>query len=226
MATGNVDAAYARIRTAIVEGKYQSGERLVEQRLADELEVSRTPLREALRLLEAEGLVVIEPNRGASVRVLTADDVVDLYELRARLEGYAAERAATRVTPDQLDRLDRALEQFDAVVTAGPDGQLDALRDLSHWNAEFHGIIVEAAAHVRLDALLARTVDHPLVFEAFRRFEPAELERSSGFHHLVRDALAAGDARRAGALLEEHVMQGRDVLVRAVTEAEEAESLG
>lgn len=221
----SVDAAYRQIRAAIVEGTYASGERLVEQRLADELAVSRTPLREALRRLEAEGLVVIEPNRGASVRALTVDDVVDLYELRARLEGYAAERAASRRTAEQLTRLDEALAGFEAATrspaarTTPSEPGLAELRELNVWNSAFHAVIVEAAAHVRLDAILARTVDHPLVFEAFRRFDPDELARSATFHRLVRDAIAAGDTRRAGLLLEEHVMQGRDVLLATLGSA-------
>src|SRR5690349_24905529 len=81
--------AYDEVRAAIVENRYRPGQRLVEQRIAEELGLSRTPVREALRMLEAEGLVVSERNRGAMVRPLSSTEVVDLYGLRIRLESYA-----------------------------------------------------------------------------------------------------------------------------------------
>jgi len=108
--------AYHQIRRWIVEGRLRPGERLVEQRLAEELELSRTPIREALRMLQSEGLVRFEPNRGARVRSLTVADIDDLYELRGRLEAMAAELAAVRATPDQLDRLMAAEADFAAAA--------------------------------------------------------------------------------------------------------------
>src|SRR5207342_2522292 len=97
--------AYAAVRAAIVENRYPPGQRLVEQRIAEELGLSRTPVREALRMLEAEGLVVSERNRGAMVRPLSPTEVVDLYGLRIRLESYAIEVATERITGSELDAL-------------------------------------------------------------------------------------------------------------------------
>jgi len=88
--------AYQHLRAAIVENRYPPGHRLVEQQLAAELGLSRTPVREALRKLEAEGLVVSERNRGAMVRPLSSTEVVDLYGLRIKLESYAVELATER----------------------------------------------------------------------------------------------------------------------------------
>ena len=112
--------AYHQIRRWIVEGRLRPGERLVEQRLAEELDLSRTPIREALRMLQSEGLVRFEPNRGARVRSLTMADIDDLYELRGRLEAMAAELAAVRATPDQLDRLTAAEADFAAAAGRHP----------------------------------------------------------------------------------------------------------
>ena len=100
--TVGAELAYRRVRTAIVENRYPPGQRLVEQRLAEELGLSRTPVREALRMLEAEGLVVSRRNRGAMVRPLSATEVVDLYGLRIRLESYAVEVATERATETEL----------------------------------------------------------------------------------------------------------------------------
>ena len=92
--------AYEQIRQAIVEGRYRAGQRLVEKNLGEEFQVSRTPVREALRALESEGLVVSLPNKGAVVRSLSAQDVYDIYDLRVRLELLAAERAARYPRPE------------------------------------------------------------------------------------------------------------------------------
>src|SRR5437879_5999382 len=97
--------AYAQVRAAIVENRYPPGHRLIEQRIAEELGLSRTPVREALRMLQAEGLVVSERNRGAMVRPLSETEVVDLYGLRIRLESYAVEVASERATASELGGL-------------------------------------------------------------------------------------------------------------------------
>src|SRR5712691_6146739 len=98
-------AAAELIREAILDGRLQPGERLKEERLARELGISRTPVREALLILQGEGLVEASPNRGATVRTHDADDLDDLYQLRALLEGFATRRAAARVTDEALERL-------------------------------------------------------------------------------------------------------------------------
>ncbi len=94
-------AATELIREAIVDGRLEPGRRLKEEELARELGISRTPIREALLMLQAEGLVDATPNRGAMVRVHTPEDLDDLYQLRALLEGYAARRAAARISDDR-----------------------------------------------------------------------------------------------------------------------------
>jgi DNA-binding GntR family transcriptional regulator len=216
MAEGSAATAYRRVRQAIIEGTYPPGARLVEQRLAEELDLSRTPVREALRSLHAEGLVDIEPNRGTVVRRVTVDDIADVYELRARLEAYAAERAAARLLPADERRLDDALVAFEAAVDAAMAGDHEARREVSRWNHDFHDALVAAARHQRLAAILARTVDQVLAFQAFRRFTREELRRSAVFHRLIRDAVVHGQGGRAGALMAEHILQGRDVLLAAV----------
>src|SRR5262249_15295680 len=107
--------AYAQVRAAIVENRYPPGHRLVEQRIAEELGLSRTPVRDALGRLEAEGLVVSERNRGAMVRPLSQTEVVDLYGLRIRLESYAVEVATERATETELGELVTAADEFGAV---------------------------------------------------------------------------------------------------------------
>lgn len=215
LAGDHPDHVYADIRRGVIEGRYPPGLRLVEQRLAEEFAVSRTPVREALRRLEAEGLVEVERNRGAQVRRLTAPEIADLYDARSRLEAYVAELAADRRSEADIVALDAAAEAFDAAVSVvGASGHdLAQVRRLDEANAAFHSALIDASRHTRIRQLVGRTIDVPLVFQALRHFGPDELARSSLFHHLIRDAVVAGEPERAGRLMTEHVLQGRDVLL-------------
>jgi DNA-binding GntR family transcriptional regulator len=205
--------AYVRIRQAIVEGRYRPGQRLIEQRIGEELEVSRTPVREALRMLEAEGLVTSLRNRGAVVRPLTPKDIIEVYDLRVRLESLAAERAATLGTPEQVANLEEANDEFgDAIPTVISD-DLEVLRRLNAANRRFHQGLVDMADSWRLAHLLARTVDAVLVFQGFRSYGLAELERSVLFHRLITRSVESKEAERAGHLMAEHIMLGRDALL-------------
>ena len=212
--------AYEQLRAAIVENRYPPGQRLVEQRVAAELGLSRTPVREALRMLEAEGLVVSERNRGAMVRPLSATEVVDLYGLRIRLESYAVEVATARASEAQLGELMEAADAFGSVRKAVDVDSAERVRRLHAANRRFHDGIVVAARHRRLDTLLARAVDLPLVFQAFQTFGTSETERSDTFHHLIVEAMCRRDAVRAGALMAEHISQGRDAVLDAMAVAD------
>lgn len=217
--------AYHQIRRWIVEGHLRPDERLVEQRLAEDLQLSRTPVREALRMLQSEGLVTFEPNRGARVRSLTVDGIADLYELRARLEAMAAELAASRASDEELARLAGAHAAFAAAATAARDGDLEAIRTVSHQNDVFHLTLLEAAHHEHLTQTLLRTVDHTLVFQAFRHYDAHGLERSVEFHGLIDASLRRGESTRAGRLMHEHVLQGRDQLLSVVGDGRSVDAL-
>lgn len=212
------DAVYTQVRRGVVEGRYPPGSRLVEQRLAEEFQVSRTPVREALHRLEAEGLVTFERHRGSQVRDFSADDIADLYDVRARLEGYGAELAARRATEADNAELRRAAWAFDDAVAAADmahsaAGALSAVRRLDEANAAFHGALLGASKHSRIHQMVSRATDLPLVFRAFVHFGHEELARSAMFHHLIADVIAAGEPERAGRLMSEHVLQGRDALL-------------
>lgn len=214
-------AVYDRIRRGIIEGRYPPGARLVEQRLAEELAVSRTPVREAVRRLESEGLVVVARNRGAQVRPLDEQDVADLYEVRARLEAYAAELAAARADAADLAELRAAADTFADLATtvASRRRTTEGVRRLDEANARFHATLLRASRHGRIRQLVAGAVDAPLVFQALQRFAPAELERSALFHQLIAEAVVSSEGARAGRLMTEHVLQGRDALLARLADA-------
>ena len=216
---------YEVIRRRIVEGDYRPGARLVEQRVAAELAVSRTPVREAFRMLQAEGIVRVEPNRGARVRSLSVDDISDVYELRARLEAMASELAADRATDEERARLAEAEAAFAAAVAATDGDDAAGVRAVFAANAAFHGAVLGAAHSERLAQALASTTDDGLVFQAFRHYAPGDMARSVLFHQMVADALRHGDGARAGRLMYEHVLQGKDLLVAVIGDADTVDRL-
>jgi DNA-binding GntR family transcriptional regulator len=205
--------AYEEIRQAIVEGRYRAGQRLIEKNLGEEFQVSRTPVREALRALESEGLVVSLPNKGAIVRSLSAQDVYDIYDLRVRLESLAAERAARDPRPEQLAVLTKANEDFAELLPSFVADDLQVVRRVEAVNRRFHRGFIDMADSWRLTQLLDRTVHAVLVFQNFQSYEPQELERSLLFHQLITQAIARREAGRAGTLVAEHILLGRDILV-------------
>ena len=211
--SGSRARAYDELRQAIVEGRFGAGQRLVEKNLAEEFEVSRTPIREALRALESEGLVVSLPNKGAVVRSLSAQDIYDIYDLRVRLESLAAERAARNPQADRLAVLDAANDDLAALIPSFDGDDLEVVRRVEAANSRFHKGFIDMADSWRLTQLLERTVHAVLVFRNFQSYDPAELERSLLFHQLIAQAIARGDAQRAGNLVAEHILLGRDILV-------------
>jgi len=221
----NAISAYHQIRQGIVEGVYRPGERIVETRLADDLRLSRTPIREAIRMLQSEGLVLSLPNRGATVRALTAEDIGDLYEVRGRLEALAGELAASRATPDQVDRLGAAEAAFAGAVREMDIDDIESIRTVFRLNDEFHAVMLEGARNGRLTQTLVRTVDHPLVFQAFRHYDLPAMRRSAQFHRLIFEAIQARESARAANLVLEHVLQGRDQLLAVVGDSRSVDAL-
>ena len=204
-----------RLRALILTGEYGPDERLIEEQLAERLGVSRTPVRQALTMLEAEGLVEIEPNRGATVCSFSIDDVWDIYDLRAVLEGHAARRAAGRVERRELEYLRELTGEMEGLAGRFDDHE-EEIRVLVALNQEFHGTIVEASRNRRLGRLINRTVEIPLMFKAFFWYTPHERIISNHYHRQILEALEGGDADRAEIIMREHVYEGRDFVLRAL----------
>lgn len=207
-----------RLRRLVLDGKYAPRERLVEEQLADRLGVSRTPIRQALTRLEAEGLVEMTPNRGATVCSFSVDDVWEIYDLRAVLEGHAARRGARCIEERELVELRSLAAEMERT---GPDRFPDheeEIRWLVARNQEFHGTIVAASRNNRLERLVRSTVQIPLMFKAFFWYTPHERTISNHYHRQILTALEQGDADRADIVMREHVYEGRDFVIKALKE--------
>lgn len=201
---------HARLRAEILDGLLPPGSRLREERIAHEQGTSRTPVREAIRRLVAEGLAVLEPRRGAEVAAWETEDLEELFELRILLEGYAAARAATSGTADTA-ALGRLCEQMEAIREPPEHDEITRL------NLEFHRAIHRAGSRRVLPDLVARVVEAPLVRSTFRRYSPAELDRSFAQHRELVTAIAAGDGEWARAVMTAHLRAARATVLRPVS---------
>lgn len=198
---------YMRMRRLILTGEWEPGERLVERRIAQGFGVSRTPVRQALAMLEAEGLIRILPNRGATVRAYHAEELDDLYRLRAVLEGYAAGRAATRITSEDLGRLSESYHRFEKLRAK------DDVAKLVEENLFFHDTILEAAESESLSRTLRNLVEIPLIYRTYFWYSSEQKLISEHYHRQLLKALEMRDAGRAELLMKEHVREAGEFLV-------------
>jgi DNA-binding GntR family transcriptional regulator len=196
---GPHDQAAERLRALIVEGTLPAGAALVETELSAALGISRTPLREALKLLAVEGLVELRPNRSPRVAELRPDAVTELFEAIAAIERAAAELAAARITPAELERLRRYQAEMEAHHAAGELAPYFAL------NQRIHALIVSCARNTPLreahEALHARAeIARRRALDSRARWDESVAE-----HRAILAALEARDAAGAGRLLADHV---------------------
>jgi DNA-binding GntR family transcriptional regulator len=220
---GLVDRLAAAIQSRVLSGEIPTGARLRQETLAAEFGVSRTPVREALRKLQASGLVVVEPRRGAIVRGPTAREVRDAYAVRAQLEGFAAQTAVTLILDAQLDRLREAERLFRRSVEGLLD---DRRRGVEHgWSTEsewerandlFHRVIQEAAGnHYLVDLIghLHRSFPRDLTWSALSHSSHLLAENVEQ-HHRVLAAIEARRPHEAREAMETHVLSAGELIAR------------
>ncbi|MDY7541693.1 MULTISPECIES: GntR family transcriptional regulator [unclassified Cryobacterium] len=200
-------AAFAYLRGRILSGEIPGNATLREQALAEELGVSRTPIREALRRLDETGLVEFVPNKGATVIAWTTEQMRETYYLRAMLESRAAGLAAVRISDGDLDRLAELIALMDDVVLAKDDAGISRLGEL---NAEFHRIIVTAAANAQLTRLTVSVGRVPLMAKAFRRDSGSFRAVSNHHHRDILAALRSHDALWASTSMRSHILAARN----------------
>ncbi|WP_344212728.1 GntR family transcriptional regulator [Kribbella sancticallisti] len=191
------DQVLVELRRRIVDGEYAQGERLTENRLADDFGVSRNPVREALRVVEAEGFVRILPRRGAVVATLDESAIRDLFAVREQLETLAAGLAAERATEADVARLRTLLDQASAATEAE---DFDRVAEL---NSALHLAVIDISGNRWLASLSAAMYQH--VHWVFRVGAAQRAPHSWKEHIRVVDAIAAGDRAAATQAARQHV---------------------
>jgi DNA-binding GntR family transcriptional regulator len=195
-----------RLREAIVTGRLQPNERLIEIDLAQSMGVSRTVIRTALARLEHEGLVEHERHRGARVRLVEETEAVEILEARAVLEGLAARLAAQRATRQDTSELKAILRAMARLRKAGD------LLGVSDENVRLHRRIIETSGHATAARLIAALNSQMVRFQYRTILLPGRSERSFAEHTAIVDAIAAGDPDRAEAAMRTHLSHVADAL--------------
>jgi DNA-binding GntR family transcriptional regulator len=196
--------ALAGLRAAIVDGRLAAGERYSVGTLAERLGVSRTPVREALLVLERQGLVRFERNKGVRILETSAADLEEVFALRLLLEVPATRRAAGRLTAEALDALDAELDAMAAAVEEGP---------FMVHDQRFHEILLDAAGNARLARVVDGLRDHVRLQGASTVGRSRDLAAIRAEHVAIRDALRAGDADAAAAAMRAHLLATARLLV-------------
>ena len=193
------EIVYEELKRQILVGEIAPGTRMVEVELAEDMGVSRTPVREAIRKLEKEGLVTIEPRRGAYASDISIKDMVDVLEVRQMLEGMAASMAAQKVTEEE--KLD-FVEANSAYKNAVKKGNIE---EIIRYDELFHQLIVSYSGNKTLNQLLSQVQELALRFryiyyDDFSRYENMPVE-----HEEIEEAIISGDTQKAKVVAEEHV---------------------
>ncbi len=209
------EKAYAVIREHILNGAYAPGTHLKESELVERCQVSRTPVRDALRQLATEHYVVTRRNQGVFVNQWTVDDITDIFELRAILEALVAERAAKNITPIQLQELRTKQSDIQAMLdrSTPPDVELFLSK-----NKEFHNILIDAAQSRTLQETLGQTLQPPLIAQTARQYTRAGLQQSNDHHLEIIEALEAGDGKWAASVMKAHIMAAQRKFMNSYAE--------
>ena len=208
------DEVFASLRNAILDGRFHPGERLVEKNLAQTLSISRTPIREALRKLELEGLVSHEPRRGVVVVGVSQDDAIEIYAIRATLEGLAARLAANRRTDNEVAQLKHLLNSMEESV------QSRNFPELVPVHIMFHQSFTAASKCARLCQMISSLWDYVRSFEQSSYSFPARLQSACDEHRKIVDAIERKDEQQAESAAKTHILHAKDVFLEGIAEKE------
>lgn len=201
------ELVYEELKKKILVGEITPGTRMMEVELAEEMGVSRTPIREAIRKLEKEGLVTIEPRRGAYASEISVSDIVDVLVVRENLEGLAASLTALKITEEELEELERITTGYDEAVKNNDTSEMILLDE------QFHKDIVSFSGNKTLIKLSETVQDLTLRFrylyyDDFKRYENMPSE-----HRHIIDAIRSGDSEQAKIAADNHVKKLKEFVM-------------
>ncbi|MBM7615031.1 GntR family transcriptional regulator [Alkaliphilus hydrothermalis] len=193
------EIVFENLREAILEGRLEPGQRMMEIQLAEQLGVSRTPVREAIRKLELEGLVIMIPRKGAYVADVSVKDILEVLEIRAVLEGLAASLAAERMTEDEMDQLELISYQFKQSY------EKDDTEGMIEKDVEFHDCIFNSARNEKLNQIVQGLREQ---IYRFRVAYISEYNKSKALveeHQAILEAISERDTEKANELAVKHI---------------------
>ena len=202
------DVVFKKLRRAILLEELKAGERLTEIRLADRLGVSRTPIREAMRKLELEGLVVMVPRRGAVVAKISEKNLRDVLEIRRVLDMLCARLACERMSEEAKEKLNTACQDFEEAVKSGD------LRDVAQKDVALHNIIIEATGNLTLQQMLDNLAEQMYRYRVKYLKDDSQYQTLSREHRAICKSIMSGDQETAVRLAKEHIDNQETAIIR------------
>lgn len=204
------EIVFETLREAIISAALKPGERMMEIQLAEEMGVSRTPVREAIRKLELEGFVVMIPRKGAYVAGISMKDIADVFEIRSALEALAAGLAAERITEEELEELERTL------VKIGECVKNNDLEGLIEVDTEFHDILFKATRNERLVQIVSNLREQIQRFRATTLATPGRMKYALEEHKQIVEALSERNIELAQSIAREHIENAENSMLDAL----------
>jgi DNA-binding GntR family transcriptional regulator len=208
------EVVFESLREAIIGGRLKPGERLMEAQLAEELGVSRTPVREAIRKLELEGFVAMLPRKGAYVAGISLKDIVDVFEIRGALEALAAGLAAERITEGELDQMERCLLQ------ASEAGDRENLSAFVAVDTGFHELIYRASRNQRLFQIVTLLQEQVQRFRTVSLSQPGRFKDATEEHRQIIEAISERNVELAQNLAKEHIENAEQSMLQSLKEVD------
>lgn len=207
------EAVCETLRDAIRRGILEPGERLMEVQLAEELGISRTPVREAIRKLEQEGYVIMMPRRGTYVSDVSVGDVKEIFEIRSALESLAAGLAARRIEPEELATLQDLLAEIEGYIAKND------MEKIVETDIKFHGLLYQVSRNDRLVAIISNLKEQLARFRTLSMSYPGRLQETLEEHSEMVEAIANGDVSAARDAAEHHMERAEKTLLKAMRKA-------
>lgn len=209
------DQAYFALRERILDGQLKPGTALKERDLCDQLNVSRTPVREALRRLSADGLAEVRPRRSIVVSSFNESELTEIFELGIVLESFVAGLAAEKATPTDIARLEAILDEMTLLADSADPGRAEHYVKLDQT---FHDAIAATARNPRISEILRQAVSIRVLANIFDKYESGDFSTSITQHRTIVGAIASGDIEWAQSAMGNHIRTGRAAHRRSVTE--------
>lgn len=211
------DLVFENLREAITSGQLAPGQRLMELQLADDLGVSRTPVREAIRKLELEGLVIMVPRKGAYVAELSIKDMVEVFEMRAALDGLAASLAAKRITEEEIECLERLLVEIRDHI------QREDLEACIQADTTFHEHLYKASRNTRLAQTIGNLREQIQIFRTTSLGRPGRMSLALDEHRQILEAISQRNSRQAQKLAYQHIERAEAAFIHGFKQMQKEE---
>ena len=207
------EAVCDSLRKAILSGVLAPGERLMEVQLAEELGISRTPIREAIRKLEQEGYVIMLPRRGSYVSSVSVHDVQEIFEIRSALESLSIGLAARRITSDDLDKLQKLLQLIEGYI------ENNDIENIVKTDVEFHDLLYQVSGNERLRLIINNLKEQLARFRTLSMSYPGRLQDTLEEHREMVEAIANGDVEAARDAAERHMERAEETLLKSMSKS-------